>query len=371
MAQSNDIKRARDLSEGELSDVEHAGRVKRVKDERSSQSSKPLHDRQDTSGVGKPIHAKPTSRTTSRATEESSQLDEVQYDVAGKDEQEPPKKRGRGRPRKVAAEGDDNPAPNGEDEDKPVRKRARGRPRKVVSDDNDNVTHDAEQENVEPVLKRGRGRPCEEVVDNEDDGAHNADSEDVEPVLKRGRGRPRKADAIKGDKRMQLLSAVVYLAIAVAPIWKRGKTHRGDKLVQQKPLTKGPFTLTRSMKWNSFLGDIASTAGTSVENLQIDGMSWAFQKQKDQLPLTNKEAFRAMRKMVKSQKDPSSIVIMVHHPALRVPRPQIEYEADSVLQDRGSTENSNTHWGEKVSNINVSHGLALTPCQLLIFSDQS
>ena len=71
----------------------------------------------------------------------------------------------------------------------------------------------------------------------------------------------------------------------------RGKTHRSDKHVAQEPRVAGPFTLVRLMKWAEFLDEITECVSVDKENLQVNGVSWAFQKQKAQLPLTNEQAF--------------------------------------------------------------------------------
>ena len=45
------------------------------------------------------------------------------------------------------------------------------------------------------------------------------------------------------------------------------------------------------MKWAEFLDEVAECVDVGKENLQANGLSWAFQKQKAQLPLTNEQAF--------------------------------------------------------------------------------
>ncbi len=72
----------------------------------------------------------------------------------------------------------------------------------------------------------------------------------------------------------------MYVHVAIPPILQRGKTHKGDKLMPQEPTTKGPFTLTCSTNWQDFLDSITDVTGIEKENLQLDGMSWSFQKQK-------------------------------------------------------------------------------------------
>ena len=60
----------------------------------------------------------------------------------------------------------------------------------------------------------------------------------------------------------------------------RGKTHRSDKHVAQEPRVAGPFTLMRLMKWAEFLDEVAECVDVDKENLQVSGLSWAFQKTK-------------------------------------------------------------------------------------------
>ena len=71
----------------------------------------------------------------------------------------------------------------------------------------------------------------------------------------------------------------------------RRKTHRSDKHVAQEPRVAGPFTLVRLMKWAEFLDEVAECVDVDKENLQVNGLSWAFQKQRAQLPLMNEQTF--------------------------------------------------------------------------------
>jgi hypothetical protein len=157
---------------------------------------------------------------------------------------------------------------------------------------------------------------------------------DLEPVKKRSRGRPRKSHEEKRP-----FSALIYIQVGSPPVLQRGKTHKGDKLVPQKPITKGPFTLTRDMKWSDFLDGISDATQIEKENLQVDGISWAFQRQKDCLPLTNKDAFKAMRRMVKERKGTN--IIMVNHPIPRTATTRPQPDSHRAQED-------NSHWDQKV-----------------------
>jgi hypothetical protein len=61
---------------------------------------------------------------------------------------------------------------------------------------------------------------------------------------------------------------------------------------------------------------IATTIKEDLENLEIEGMSWGFKKAK--WPLNNKTGYCAMIQQVKTQKDPSSLIIAIVLPMPKV-----------------------------------------------------
>jgi len=199
---------------------------------------------------------------------------------------------------------------------------------------------DAASEPMIPKQKQGRPRKSMATVDIKSD-----------VLPKRPRGRPRK---IRDDtEAKRLLTALVFVQVAVPPILQRGRTHKGDKMVAQKPQTKGPFTLTHSLKWPNFLTNVAEVTGIDKENIHVDGMSWGFQKQKDSLPLTNKDAFKAMRRMIKERKSDNTTIIMVNHSIPRNAKGSIttstgDGDGFRFLQNR--MEDDNSRWGQKVWN---------------------
>ncbi|CAA7268274.1 unnamed protein product [Cyclocybe aegerita] len=150
--------------------------------------------------------------------------------------------------------------------------------------------------------------------------------------LKRGQGQPHK-EAKEQPTNKILANTTVFVQVAVAPKLKPGKIHRGNKLIKQKPLVKGPFTLTRLMKWADFLADVGDVVQIDKENLDINGMSWSFQKQcGENLPLTNKYAFKAMCNMIKDANPKgNSSIVMVYHP---IPCTQLRScSGGNVIQD--------------------------------------
>lgn len=67
------------------------------------------------------------------------------------------------------------------------------------------------------------------------------------------------------------------------------------------------------MKWAGFLDEVAECVGVEKENLQVNSLSWGFQKQKSQLPLTSEQAFKTLREQIK-MKNGAATVIFVYHP---------------------------------------------------------
>jgi hypothetical protein len=142
------------------------------------------------------------------------------------------------------------------------------------------------------------------------------------PDLKKcKRGRPPKSAvaipvAVSGSPPF---NASVFVSIEQPPQLVRGKTHRSDKHVAQEPRVAGPFTLVRLMKWAEFLDEVAECVGVDKENLRVNGLSWAFQKQRAQLPLTNEQAFKTLREQVKL-KNGAATLIFVYHPICKKPQ---------------------------------------------------
>lgn len=134
----------------------------------------------------------------------------------------------------------------------------------------------------------------------------------------------------------------------------RGRTHRSDKLVPKKPRVEGPFTLTKSMKWTQFLDEIAECMEIDKENIRLDGMTWAFQKQKEPLPLSTEQGFNTMREQVKA-KAQSATVIFVYHP---ISKKKTGHRARSGLGDDEDEDDAvgvmnrgedDSRWGKKLN----------------------
>ena len=111
--------------------------------------------------------------------------------------------------------------------------------------------------------------------------------------------------------------ASVFVSIEQSPEVVRGKTYRTDKLVPKKPRIEGPFTLTKSMGWSQFLDEIADCIDIDKENIKLDGMTWAFQRQKEPLPLSTEQGFKTMREQIKTKEHSAATVVFVYHPICR------------------------------------------------------
>ena len=161
------------------------------------------------------------------------------------------------------------------------------------------------------------------------------------------RGRPPKTKDGSGTKitPSHSFDASVFVSIEQPPEMVRGKTHRSDKLVPKKPRVEGPFTLTKSMQWTQFLDEVAECMDIDKENIRLDGMTWAFQKQKEPLPLSTEQGFKTMREQIKA-KGHSATVVFVYHP--------ISKKAGHRLRDNEDNNEDNTvslgedRWGKKV-----------------------
>lgn len=165
-------------------------------------------------------------------------------------------------------------------------------------------------------------------------------------TLKWPRGRPPKAANVA--QHQQIWKALVYVSVMVAPKYRAGKTSKGDKMIPQPSHVKGPFTMTRQTHWNTFLEEISGVTAVDKENLQVDAMTWGFQKQKDHLPLTSIEAFMGMWSVIKTQKDMSSLVVFVYYPIPRSSRRQQRaIDSDDEIQQRERVDDD-THYGRKV-----------------------
>lgn len=188
----------------------------------------------------------------------------------------------------------------------------------------------------------------------------NESSEDVESKAKkskkeeaapkRPRGRPRKNTEVTSNlkarkSREKEFSVVVYVEVAVPPKLHAGKTHKGDKMVLQAPRRCGPFSMFRKTKWSNFLENIAAVTGIDKENLLLPGVTWRMQgkKEQDGLPLQSRDAFKAMRDILKHKARKEQPVLLVHHPIATQPGG----EKQSNIE--GSTALETTRWSEKVN----------------------
>ena len=172
-----------------------------------------------------------------------------------------------------------------------------------------------------------------------------------ETAPKRPRGRPRKnAEAMSKDEKAEKkcekeFSVVVYVEVAVPPKLHAGKTHRGDKMVPQAPRRCGPFSMFRRTKWSSFLDNITAVTSIDKENLLLPGMTWRMQgkKELDGLPLQSRDAFKAMRDILKNKARKEQPVLLVYHPIPTGPGGEKQANIDSLT----ATETS--RWTEKVN----------------------
>jgi hypothetical protein len=187
---------------------------------------------------------------------------------------------------------------------------------------------------------------------------HEAEAAEAAEQAPKKRGRPPKP---KDDSDTKITSshsfdASVFVSIEQPPEMVRGKTHRTDKLVPKKPRIEGPFTLTKSMRWTQFLDEVAECMDIDKENMHLDRMTWAFQKQKEPLPLSTEQGFKTMQEQV-SAKGQAATVVFVYHPISKKAGRQLKAHGSQGKDDdqenkvgdmnRGLGEDD-SRWGKKV-----------------------
>ena len=217
-------------------------------------------------------------------------------------------------------------------------------------------------------LKRHRDHDSDhESSEHVESNAKKSKMEKAEP--KRPRGRPRKTSKDKKEEKRheKEFSVVVYVEVAVPPKLHAGKTHKGDKMVPQAPRMCGPFSMFRRTKWSSFLENVVAVTRIDEENLLLPGMTWRMQgkRELDALPLQSRDAFKAMRNILKdkARKLKEKPVLLVHHPIVTGGEKQTNHN------NGGSTAQEITtgRWSEKVKFAAVCdrrHCLHIGPCVL-------
>ena len=203
-------------------------------------------------------------------------------------------------------------------------------------------TQDSEQPNTN-LKRRHDDEPSKDVE------SKAKKSKKEETSSNRPRGRPRKNPEVtskdeKNDCEKEF-SVVVYVEVAVPPKLHAGKTHKGDKMVPQAPQRCGPFSMFRRTKWTTFLENVAAVTDIDKENLLLPGMTWRMQgkREQDGLPLQSKEAFKAMRDILKSKARKEQPVLLVHHPLVPATLAGREKDTNNELET--------TRWSEKVIHI--------------------
>ena len=84
-----------------------------------------------------------------------------------------------------------------------------------------------------------------------------------------------------------------------------------------------------------------------IENLATEDMKWGIQR-KAHYPLANWVGYIAMHKQITSQKDPSSLIIIIYLPMPRVSNRR-GHGQDQVMDK--DMEQDNSRWGRKVGII--------------------
>ena len=179
--------------------------------------------------------------------------------------------------------------------------------------DKDEATEDENEEARQARKKRKKEKKKARRLAEAAEAAEQV--KEIEPPAPKKRGRPPKPKdgSSINVKPSHSFDASVFVSVEQPPEMVRGKTHRSDKLVPKKPHIEGPFTLTKSMRWTQFLDEVAECMDIDKENIRLDGMTWAFQKQKEPLPLSNEQGFKTMCEQV-GAKGLSATVVFVYHP---------------------------------------------------------
>jgi len=243
-------------------------------------------------------------------------------------------------------------AEGGELQSESTKKRKKGK-----SDADKNEASEGEDEEAQRARKKKKKAEKKARREAEAAEAVRQQAKEIEPppIPKKKRGRPPKPKDRSTTKvtPSHSFDAAVFVSIEQPPEMVRGKTHRSDKLVPKKPRIEGPFTLTKSMRWTQFLDEVAECMDIDKENIQLDGMTWAFQRQKEPLPLSTEQGFKTMREQVKA-KGQSATVVFVYHPiskkkAGRQGRGALggDEDEDNMVGDMNHREDD-SRWGKKV-----------------------
>ena len=174
----------------------------------------------------------------------------------------------------------------------------------------------SEDENEEARQARKKRKKAEKKARRKAEAAEATERDEIEPPptsKKHGHPPKPKDGSTTRVTPSHSFDASVFVSIEQPPEMVQGKTHRSDKLVAKKPHVEGPFMLTKSMRWTQFLDEVAECTDIDKENIHLDGMTWAFQRQKEPLPLSTEQGFKTMREQVRAKGD-SATVVFVYHP---------------------------------------------------------
>ena len=221
----------------------------------------------------------------------------------------------------------------------------------------------SEDEDKEARRVRKKKKKAEKKARREAEAAGAVRQQAVaDPPKKRGRPPKSKDGSTTKVTPSHSFDASVYVSIEQPPEMVRGKTHRSDKLVPKKPNLAGPFTLIKSMQWMQFLDEVAECMGIDKENMRLDGMTWAFQRQKEPLPLSTEQGFKTMREQV-TAKGQSATVVFVYHPIITKNLKKAGHRGHGALRHGEDEDKDNTgtvgdsdmnhretdsRWGKKV-----------------------
>ena len=222
--------------------------------------------------------------------------------------------------------------------------------RKRVREDDSPESDPVPNEDMETPKKKSHplkhSRVTRVPVSPQAAGSDRGSDKEDHVITPKKRGRPFKIVDAEETRASVRFNVPVYVEIAVPPKLKAGKTYKGNRMEKQEPRMEGPFTLTSTMTWGAFLTEISTTVDEDIENLVMGDMKWGIQR-KTRYPLVNRAGYIAMHKQIASQKDPSSLIIMIYLPMPRVPKRRGQGQ-DEVKDD---TEEDNSRWGQKVGHI--------------------
>ncbi|KAA1469054.1 hypothetical protein DENSPDRAFT_834586 [Dentipellis sp. KUC8613] len=184
---------------------------------------------------------------------------------------------------------------------------------------------------VAPAPKRKNAADHDDVLDNDNDEGSSAE----DPPRKRTKTID--SDEDEDDTVDRQATAYIHVVVPGSPVASSSRSGRGgksSKTASDQTLHRGPFFFSLTMKYDSFLKELALATPCRVEGLVVSRMSWKFEKPQNSQTkaLTNATGYEAMIRALKEKKKDRIVIIVMPAPT-KAP--------DAVPWDTGDDQNIN------------------------------